>query len=133
QLSELLGLPARLDRGNRLLMEGPMRRTLAALFSAALLLTATACARTQQPAQSIGDQLIQQAPQRDQGFDCTDGKEYWRGKTAPVRGGTFRWDNQSPHLDPTAPDGRWWYQGGAYEYLVKPRTCYYNDMTVVPD
>src|SRR5438105_774200 len=103
-------------------MEVPMRRILALLPSLALVIAGAACAGVQRPAQSTGDQLIQQAPQRDQGYDCTEGKEYWRGKGAPIRGGTWRWANQTVHLDPTAPDGRWWYQGGAYEFLVKPRT-----------
>lgn len=100
-----------------------------------LALSAAACAGPVRPDQggATGEELAQQARERAGEYKCDEGKEYWRGQSAPKRGGTWRWDNQTVHLDVSAPDGRWWYHGGAYEYLVKPRACYYNDMAMVPD
>ncbi len=99
-----------------------------------LILLATACAGARPAADSLtGDELARQARERAGEYNCEEGKEYWRAQGQPKRGGAWRWDNQTVHLDVSAPDGRWWYHGSAYEYLVKPRTCYYNDMAIVPD
>lgn len=113
-----------------------MRHGWSVVVAAAFALGAAACAGPGRPSDgggATGDELARQAKERDQQYQCDEGKEWWHANGTPKRGGTWRWSNQTQHLDAAAADGRWWYHGSAYEFLVKPRTCYYNDTAVIPD
>ena len=109
------------------------RVALTGLVFAALTLAGCAGRAAGPTGPTAGEQAVQQSTQKAQDAQCEAGKEAWRTAGAPKRGGIWRYSSQVPHLDPSAPDGRWYYHAGAYEYLAKPRMCYYSDMTVAPD
>lgn len=101
------------------------------LFALLLLLAigALACARSSNApsgGQTAGEQQLQNVQKRDE-LQCEPGTEAWRSKDQPKRGGIIRAAEQSPHLDPTAPGGRAFFHNNVYQYLVKPRACFFED------
>ncbi|MEK7216016.1 MAG: ABC transporter substrate-binding protein [Chloroflexota bacterium] len=107
-----------------------MKRLRLVALIAVLAVSSVACARTSStpPAggQTAGEQQLQNVQNRDE-LQCEPGKEAWRSKDAPKRGGIIRAAEQSPHLDHTAPGGRAFFHNNVYQYLIKPRACFFED------
>ncbi len=68
-----------------------------------------------------------------QEYACEPGKEHWRSQGAPVRGGALVKTAFEPgHLDVSAPSQHPGAIPQVYGHLVHPRTCYFEDLTMVP-
>jgi peptide/nickel transport system substrate-binding protein len=110
-----------------------MKRLLALLP----VLLAIACSTaTRQPASSQPEEAphVESLMDQKRALQCDAGKEHWRSSGTPKRGGAFRFPENSSNLDITAPGA-----GGRnlspqiYQFLVKPRACYYEDTAMEPD
>ncbi len=85
-------------------------------------------APAEQAAPQVGSLMDQK-----KALQCEAGKEHWRTAGAPKRGGVFRFPETSPNLDITAPGfGGRNLTPQVYEFLVKPRACYYEDIVMIP-
>lgn len=80
-----------------------------------------------------GDALLKDLPGKEQALQCEAGKERWQAAGPPKRGGIVRISAEALHLDPTAVGGRYSYHGGAYQYLARPRSCYFADTAMEPE
>ena len=103
--------------------------TLVLVVALPLVLACTPASRPSDDAQAL---LKAQAEQKG-ALQCEPGKEHWRAQGAPKRGGVMKAEHENPVLDPTAPGGRSYYHNMIYEYLVKPRSCYFADTEMIPD
>ena len=83
------------------------------------------------PSGAEGEAQLKNQQQQQAGSQCEPGKEAWRGQGAPKRGGTIVRDQPEwSSLDPTTAGGRAYFGFGIYEYLVRPRACYFSDTTM---
>ncbi|MSQ26538.1 MAG: ABC transporter substrate-binding protein [Dehalococcoidia bacterium] len=81
-------------------------------------------------------QLKETTPQKGPGQQCEPGKEAWRSAGAPKRGGTLvRSATSIGHLDNSKPmtaSGPGQGIPQVYQGLVELRSCYFEDLTMVP-
>ena len=81
-------------------------------------------------------QLKETTPQKGPGQQCEPGKEAWRNAGAPKRGGTLvRSVTPIGHLDNSKPmtaSGPGQGIPQVYQGLVELRSCYFEDLTMVP-
>lgn len=70
-------------------------------------------------------------------LQCESGREWWREKGQPKRGGAFIFASTGPRvLESLQANPRQTSSGSApqvYRHLVQPRSCYYEDLVMEPD
>lgn len=89
------------------------------------------------PGEEEYPKTLLEAFKRKQTLQCDPGKEHWRAAGEPKRGGTFVRANTTgvagSHLDVTAAGSSPAAIPQVYGYLVRSRSCFYEDSAIEPD
>ncbi len=89
------------------------------------------------PQEEAYPKTLLEAFKKKQTLQCDAGKEHWRSAGQPKRGGVFVRANTvgvaGQHLDVTAAGSSPIALPQVYNYLVRLRSCYYENSTLEPD
>lgn len=101
-----------------------------------VVLGVLACGPASTPPTTSGEDLVARSSEKQQTMQCDAGKEHWRSQGAPVRGGVLTQSlgpTTRPHLDITDPGMTAAASTQVYRRLVRPRSCFYEDLIMEPD